>query len=352
MRRGEVFISVKRSGHGRLDPLVLAVVFGIGGLIFLVLTIVVPAVISANNKNIVCTSAEFLRPGEQQVCYVNAKGDFVAKVDEEASSLVTNYRMPKENLGKIVTGHRVYHYESKANLKNGPLVFPITSSFRVNFTAFASCTGDWCRSVGMYNLAYENYKKATAKGKFDEKYYSPIFTGLNQNGTVYRYGNVEYSAYYLVFANGNQEATVSLVVDIDYSAHDLRGAAERDEIKATPFGDKNRIVFDDVQTNEIIVMEYLDDEHKGPELINATITKYRPKAGLIAFLAILFSLLTIACFAMTVIFVLAMFGKLPGKLGAKVQQKVQKSESSYYQAPDVAAEDALNASSSAADPQE
>jgi len=348
MRRGEVFISVKRSGHGRLDPLVLAVVFGIGGLIFLVLTIVVPAVISANNKNIVCTSAESLRHGEQQVCFVGEKGNFLAKVDEDATSLVTNYRMPKDKLGQILADHHVYHYEKKANLKDGPLVFPMTSSFSFSFTADASCTGDWCRSVGMYNLGYDSYKKATAKGKFDEKMYSPVFTGLNQNSTIYKYGNVEFSAYYLVFANGDQDAVVFLNITIDYLTYNFKGAAERDEIKATRFGDKNTIVFDDVQTSEIIVMEYLDEEQKGPEIINATITKYRPKAGLIAFLAIVFSLLTLACFAMTVIFVLAMFGKLPGKLGAKVQQKVQQSESSY-QAPEAAAEDALNASLTAAD---
>jgi len=334
MRRGEVFVSVKHSDR-KVDPVVLAVIFGIGGIIFFVLAIVVPVVMTASSLDDLCGPAEALHRGEQQVCSVSVAHDYIAKADKNGAAYVKNYRVPKTDLRN--TTHRIRQWEGQANLADGKLAFPLTASKSLRFTLNASCTGSSCDTVKMYYLATYQYRKATADSDFDEGMYNFKLQGLTGNITSYTNLIETSETNFIVFSNKKKDATVSYSITVDYVVYDLGSA------KVVSLDDDNEYVFDDCDSSEAIVMEYMDDENKGPDMVDATISQYTSRVAGAVLLGILFGLLAVACFGVTVICILFLLGKL-GKFGEKVGKKLKAKTSSSYAAPEMAAEEALKVS--------
>jgi len=326
MRRGEVFVSVQHSGIGRCDPVLLAVIFGIACLIFLNITIVVPTVLSENAGVSLCGPAESLNRNEQQICTTSSKGKFISKVDAKGAKLVKNYRIAKADLG--ATKHRFATHDVEANLKDGALVFPMTSSYALTFVMNVTCTGDKCDTVRMWWLTNEYYKAATKKKSFDEEMYGWKDRNFRENKYVNE-GLDGSKTYYLVFSNSKQDALMSYTINFDYTVYDMSKS------KVYSFNSDNECVFDDLETNEAIIMDYADPEGTGPTMIDATIGADQTNNGLIAFLAIFFTLLTLGCFAICLLLILHIYGKL-GSFDQKISMFIGQN-STKYNAPEMAA---------------
>jgi len=329
MRRGEASVSVRRvTVGGKLDPVMLAVVFGIATAVFLLLTIIVPAVMVANNEEEFCTPSQILRRQEQQICRPPEKNEYTVKVDKNVYKLVKNYRVKSSDL--VHTYRRTHDETGTANLGKGHMAFPMTSSYSVSFTISLECEGDGCDQAKVWYLSKANYKKATAKGKFD----TTMFTQkVNSLKTPQTYNNQFEGSdmYYVVVANGRKDATVNYHFIVYYDVYDMSTI----NTKNIPLNDKGEYEHSDVQTDERIIIDYADES--GPMLINATVGNEESKSGVIFFVCILFIILTLGCLAVTVVLVLFIFGKL-GKFGEKVGKRFQEQDAGQYQPPEVAAD--------------
>jgi len=329
MRRGEGFVSMKRGGGMKLDPLMLAVIFGIGGVIFLILTIVVPAVMISNAEDELCGPTDVLRRSEQQLCSPSVENDYTLRADSKGKKFVKSYRVKRADLRQMPKTVRNMVYDGSANLALGTLALPLTGTNAVSFVMSFSCEGSFCNTAKLWWLSSASYKKATAKGSFDESMYNHKMDDLTKPKT-FQNGFDGSDTYYFVFSNSKQDSTITYNISAKYTVYDLK------DVKYTAFDSKkDELVFKDVATDESIVMEYMDTTFSGPAMIDATIAAEESNTGLVVFLTLLFIILTLGCFAVTIVLLLIMFGKL-GRFGEKVGKKFAEQDSGSYMAPEVA----------------
>jgi len=324
LRRDQVLVSVRRTADGKFDPMLMAIVFGVCGVIFFILLLTVPAAMAANDPGPLCGYATTLHRDEQQVCDPQRKDTYISEAQKEAAKFVKTYRLKNSDLTQIDGLHRFRTWSMKGNLVNGPLVFPITCSLGVFFDMNITCKGDKCETVKMYFLRYDYWKNANKHGEFDEGLYSWKLKDF-QNPQNWNSRLDTWTTYYLVFSNSKLDSTISYDIHLDYSVYNLK------KFKAYSLNDKNQVSFDDVTTSEFIVQDYVDDDNKAPKTINATISGTKTRTPTIIALVIVFFILFIFFTAVAIMFVLFMFGKL-GHLGQVLSRKFQQREFGYTSA--------------------
>ena len=302
----------------------MTIVFGVVGVIFLILLFTVPAVMAANDPGPLCGYATNLHRDEQQICDPQRTDTYISEVQKEAAKYVKTYRMKNSDLSSIDSVHRFRTWSMKGNLANGPLVFPITCSLSVSFDMNISCKGDKCETVKMYFLRYDYWKNANKHGEFDENLYSWKLKDF-QNPQNWNSRLDTWTTYYLAFSNSKLDSTVSYDITLDYGVYDLK------KFKAYTMDKDNKVTFDDVLTSEFIVQDYVDDENKAPKMINATISGTKTRGPTIAALVIIFLILSIFFLALSVMFLLFMLGKL-GHFGEVLGRKFQQRELGYTSA--------------------
>jgi len=318
LRRDQVLVSVRRTADGKFDPMLMTIVFGTAGVIFLILLFVVPAIMVANDPGTLCGPAETLHRSEQQVCSPPRTDTYISETQKESSKFVKTYRFNRADLSTTDSVHRFRTWSLKGNLVNGPLVFPITCSLSVFFEMNISCTGDKCDSVKMYFLRYDYWKEANKHGSFDEGLYSWKLKGfMDIQNWQSRLDTA--TTYFLVFSNTNLDSTIAYDIHLDYQVYDLR------KLKAYTMDDKYQCSFDDVLTSELIVQEYVDDDNKAPKTVNATISGTKNRTPTIVALAIIFAICAILFLGIAIVFILFMFGKL-GHFGQVIGRKFQERE--------------------------
>jgi len=335
MRRGGSTVNSPRKK--KIDPVMLAAVFGIGGFIFLILAIVVPIVMSERLVLAECGSVETIHRGEQLICKPKSKETVVAKAELKAAHLIKNYRVKRGD--SFPVEHRRFTYLREHNLHKGHAAFPVTCINQLFFDMNASCTGESCETVKMYWLIKEKYDSALSKDSFDESKFTPKIEGFVD---PQRYDDSLdlTSTYYIVFSNSNKDTTISFAINIDYSVYNLDG------VKSYHLDSDGLCKFKNVDTNDAIIMDYADPDYDGPETIDAEVGIDVSSKSVMIFMIIFFVVLTVGCFTMAVLLILVIFGKIgkkKRKSSKRSSKKVRKGKGrkGSYDTPEAAAEKAV-----------
>ena len=315
-------MTIRRSADGRFDPMLMTIVFGVAGAIFLILAFTVPAVMAANDPGNQCGPANFLNREEQQICSTPRKDTYFARAQPSGAKFLKTYRVKWSDLKEAV--HRIRTWVLKGDLSKGPIVFPITTPISVFYDMSINCTGDKCDSVKMYLLDSSYWKKANKKGYFNENQYGYVINNFIEP-KVYNSRIDSRSTNYLVFANNNLSSYVTCVLNLDYSVYDMSKA------KVYPLDNETKCEFDDVQEGEVIMQEYADRNDQGPAMINVTINGTWTRTPTVIALAIVFTLLAIILLGISIMFMLFMCGKL-GDFGKVIGKKFQEREFGFTSA--------------------
>jgi len=322
MIRNDVYVSVKRTSGGKADPVIVATVFAIGGIIFFILGIVIPSVMVNTAKPAVCAPTEWLHRDEQTICRPKEKTRYIAKTDSGVSKYVKYYRLKKDDLSRVVNRRHVWN--GTLDLSKGAFSFPVTSSAGVTMYLTVKCSKGKCDTARIYWLYQEYFDKANKSGTFNEDMYSYRQKDLTNPVTLTEKLDTAV-LYYVVISNLGQDAIVDYKLTIDYSVYNVDPV---DLVKCN----SDQCQFDDVATNEVIIMEYLDPDEKGPACIGAEIKSEGKGYGGAVFFGILFMLLSLACFAVMVMFILHKMGKLD--LYKKKAAVASDDNTGSYEAPD------------------
>jgi len=296
--KGQVYISVERTKKN--DPLLIALVFGIATLVFLILTFVIPSVM----KNVVdpkwCVESEWIRRDEQAICYPGTRKDYVSRLNLTDYPNVKLYRMLRTDLKKNVV--RDHYWSGKLDLSKGPFIFPITTSYMAQVDVNATCTGK-CDSVKLYFILEETFRKHNKTGEFVEADFSYRYKDFTSRQIISEMIN-RADSYYLVISNGKQESVVDYTMKIHYTGFDV---SENSKIvNCTEY----ECIIPDLQTTEAVIMEYLDPNNRGPEVIPIYLKSRKGTYAGVVIFAIIFLLCTLGCGTITVLSVLTKLGKI------------------------------------------
>jgi len=311
----------------------VATVFAIGGIIFFILGVAVSSVMVNTAKPVACAPTEVLRRDEQTLCRPSTKKDYIAKTDSNAVSFINYYRLTRSRLSNTV--HRVRAWNGTVDLSKGAYSFPVTSSVGMKLTVNVKCDSGKCETVKVFWLRHDYFNNANKSGTFNEGMYSCRQRDLSKPLLITEMLD-ESILYYLVFGNQNDPAILQYSITIDYTVYSLN---ELDRVNCS----KQDCEFRDVGTDEIIVMDYIDTNNKGPAVIGAEIKSAASSYGGAVFFGILFVFLSLACFAVCVLFILHKTGKI-NLYRKKAALDTSGSTGGSYKAPEVAAEDTVRVS--------
>jgi len=315
--------------HGRkkkTDPVILAAVVALGFIILTVLACVVPILMIDSAKSVACAPTDWLHRDEQTVCNPKNKKTYIAKVDSNASTLVKYYRLNKDDMSK--TKIRTHNWHDRVDLSKGAYIFPITSSAGIKFDMNVTCIDGKCDTIKMWWLSQESFDNANKSGSFDESTPDPVQSDFSSPKSFTQTVDAS-SLQYLVFGNQKQASMLEYSITIDYTVYDMSSI---NPIEC----DKAECAFDSVATSEAIVMEYIDNDEKGPDYIAAEIKSEQGSIGGAVFVCVLFAVLAIGCFIFFILFLLQAFGKVSlykkkfvGTQPRRSHHKKSKKESEY-----------------------
>jgi len=316
---GEVYVHVERTRKN--DPVIIASVFAVATIIFFLLAIIVPSALKNSADPKFCAATDWLRRDEQTICRPSSRNDYIAKIFSGQPSYLRYYRLLRSDLQDSIDRRHIW--KGTVQLSQGPFIFPITSSNYAGFEIKANCSKGKCEDVKLYWIYRDNFHEANKSGVFDEDMYGSRYQDFS-TPIIYS-GNIDGAeCYYLVLANHNNEAQIDYEINVHYNAYDMAKA------KVTNCT-SSECVFEDVDTSEVIVMEYIDPNNVGPvEFSMEFKSKQGSYAGVVIF-AILFCIITVGCAVVTVLFILQKLGKI--NLLKKAGVKVQTEDSGSYEAP-------------------
>jgi len=285
----------------RLDPVVVATVFGVASVLFFILAIVVPFFMAKEAKPVVCAPTAWLYRDSQTVCRPTKDRTYIATADSKAVPYIKYYRLKKNGLGLL--SERTHRYKNRTlDLSNGPVPFAVMSSAGATIQMNARCLSGKCENVRIYWLAKEYFDQANETGTYDEGMYSYRFSDLTRPILLEESVGLS-SCYYLIFGSRNEPVKLSYDVTYTYTVYDMKQNVPID-------CKKEECVFDDMTTEEAIVMDYVDAQNSGPEQTSAQINSVAESYAAATFVAILFLVLTLICLAVLVIFILQKLGKI------------------------------------------
>jgi len=329
--------------HGRrrrTDPVIIATILAIAFVILFILACVVPSIMINKAKPVACAPTDWLRRDEQTLCRPSSKNTYVAKVDSGAASLMKYYRVLKSEMPNTKT--RSHLWVGSADLSQGAFVFPVTCSFGMKLSMKATCTEGRCDTVRMWWLHKDSFDNANKTGTFDESLYGTQQSDFSDGAHYFTESMDSSSLYYLVFADKSKASKLVYNGTIVYTIYDTS--------KAQPVTCTNaECSFEDVGNDEAILMEYIDNENKGPEYIAAEIKSAEGSIGGAVFVCILFLLFALACLVFLVLFALQAAGKINLYSKRPLSGGDSGSDQGSYEAPEKAAAVVVEVSGGASD---
>jgi len=334
MIRGEVYTTTTVIHGYRVDPAIVATVFGVASVVFLILAIVVPAFMVKNAQPVICAPTDVLFRNAQTVCRPPKARTYIGLTESKAAPYVKYYRMKQSAIG--TTRERVHNYVATADLAQGPMIIPVMSSAGAVINLDVHCVSGKCDSVKLYWLNKVYFDEANETGTFDENLYGWRKSDFSQRFIFYENLGMS-TCIYLVFANKNEPAKISVDGTMTYTVYNMN---QMEPIDCK----KEECVFEKMETNEIIVMDYVDNEGKSPEKVYAQINSVAESyVGAVIF-AIIFGLLCLAALAVLILFVLQKLGKISLFKGqaSSVPTTTTDDDSLRYEAPQITVEHVPN----------
>jgi len=291
--------SSSSGGGGSADPKCMGAVFAFIGIVFLVLTIVVPIVMVAKPSGDKCSPATTLNRNEQMVCVPDdLKQKWVAEYDKSGAKYTTVHRLNKNDVEYDNLNYTWYNYH--ADLKGSYDYFGFSVPIQVTGGISVYCDGKKCDHLRMYLLNSKQFKDAVdSNGEFHEKTFDYDWKDFDDERTnffTYKATGPDY--FYLVFSNNkNKEVTLVYSISMYNKVFNTKNvtASKCEDYKCT---------FDDMKKDEFLVMTYNspstsswynDKSVEGPEYFSASMHNLKIHWGAVVAVIVVFAIITIIC---------------------------------------------------------
>jgi len=325
VERGQVYVTVEKS---RLStPVIIATVFGLATIVFFILTIVIPGVMKDVADPKYCVQADWIRRDEQLICSPGSKKDYIGRLNETDVKYVKYYRMKKADMQDAVD--RYHSWSGVTDLSKGALIFPITTSNEAQIDMRITCKGK-CDSVRFSFIPMSTFHKCNKTGVFDESYndWGWKYQDFTNPQVITEILSRTDNAYYICIANHFQESVLTWNMTIHYTGYDVSQKAKKLNCTGP------ECLVESLETSERIIMEYLDPQNKGPEIIPIYFKSVQGSYAGVVIFAIIFVLCTIGCGVICVLFILQKTGKLNfWKFGKKNVNIEYGDDNGNYEAP-------------------
>jgi len=318
-------VSVHVHSLGEANPKVVGVMFAILGVVFFLLAIIVPSSINSKTQYL-CHPALSVNKREQQFCNPRLldkkyKAEVTSDKKYEPDKYVKIYRTTESQL-KNTTRHMSYK-DYTETLSRWYTDFSMSISAGVVMNVSANCKGLCCSYTRMYWLTDDEFldhldenEDFLSKTDYIMSDFSDYdFESDSFNTTVTAYGNNYMHLIFSVMDFGY--TTIKYSVDIDYIVYDVSDLnAEKCESDCK---------FKDLATDDVIILDFADDNLKGPDYLNASIYAEDVDYTTPLSCGLIFGVIAIICFLIAALYLYKLLKKL-GKIGKKAFKKVEKEQ--------------------------
>jgi len=294
-------------GGGSGNPFVTAIGCFIMGVIFLILTIVIPVVMVADPQGVLCTNAESVNRNEQMVCEPK---DFDHKwvtqyKDENGKNYAKVYRTTTSALKQTYRTYQWDNYEAdlKGTFDDFAFSVPVYQSGSIS----VFCDGSKCKKLKMWLMTHDQYKRAIdSNGEFNEKEVKKDFGDFRDGQTNYFDYVCEGPEYYhLVFSNRkSSHVVITYSIFMNSTIYSVDGL-KPEECEGT------KCKFVDLKKDDVLILDFLSSGNHGtpgrsssePEWVSATMHNTKISWGGIIAAIVICGLLTLIFFAFGALFI-------------------------------------------------